>query len=154
MNHDEKLDLKIDTVLLDELTRSAEKMNRIPLDLYRKYSVKRGLRNEDGTGVLVGLTEIGDVHGYIIDEGEIVPVDGRLEYRGINVHDITNGFQTEKRYGFEEVCYLLLFGTLPTQQQLDQFKSLLGENRALPNGFTENMILKAPSREIVNKLAR
>jgi citrate synthase len=103
---------------------------------------------------LVGLTEIGDVHGYIIDEGQIVPVDGRLEYRGINVNDITRGFQGEKRYGFEEVCYLLLFGTLPTGQQLQQFTTLLGENRALPNGFTENMILKAPSREIVNKLAR
>jgi len=97
MNHDEKLDLKIDTALLDELTRNAEKMNRIPFDLYQKYAVKRGLRNDDGTGVLVGLTEIGDVHGYIIDEGEIVPVDGRLEYRGINVQDITNGFQAEKR---------------------------------------------------------
>jgi citrate synthase len=154
MNHDEKLDLKIDTALLDELTQNAEKMNRIPLELYQKYSVKRGLRNDDGTGVLVGLTEIGDVHGYIIDEGQIVPVDGRLEYRGINISDITRGFQTEKRYGFEEVCYLLLFGTLPTGQQLQQFTTLLGENRALPNGFTENMILKAPSREIVNKLAR
>jgi citrate synthase len=154
MNHDEKLDLKINGALLEELTRDAEKMNRIPLELYQKYSVKRGLRNEDGTGVLVGLTEIGDVHGYIIDEGEIVPVDGRLEYRGINILDITRGFQAEKRHGFEEVCYLLLFGTLPNQQQLEQFTLLLGENRALPNGFTENMILKAPSREIVNKLAR
>ena len=154
MNHDNKLDLKIDTALLDELTRNAEKMNRIPPDLYQKYSVKRGLRNEDGTGVLVGLTEIGDVHGYIIDEGEIVPVEGRLEYRGTNVKDITNGFQAEKRFGFEEVCYLLLFGAMPTRQQLTQFTTILGENRALPNGFTENMILKAPSREIVNKLAR
>jgi len=154
MNRDEKHDLKIDTTLLDELTRNAEKMNRIPLELYEKYSVKRGLRNEDGTGVLVGLTEIGDVHGYIIDEGQIVPVDGRLEYRGINIGDITRAFQAEKRYGFEEVCYLLLFGTLPTGQQLRQLTTLLGENRALPDGFTENMILKAPSREIVNKLAR
>jgi citrate synthase len=154
MNSDEKLNLKIDTALLDELTRNAEKMNRIPLELYQKYSVKRGLRNEDGTGVLVGLTEIGDVHGYIIDEGQIVPVDGRLEYRGINVNDITRAFQAEKRYGFEEVCYLLLFGTLPTAHQLRQFTALLAENRALPNGFTENMILKAPSRDIVNKLAR
>ena len=85
MNHDNGLDLKIDKVLLDELARHAEQMNRIPLDLYQKYSVKRGLRNDDGTGVLVGLTEIGDVHGYIIDEGEIVSVEGRLEYRGINV---------------------------------------------------------------------
>jgi len=154
MNHENKLDLKIDTALLDELTHHAEKMNRISLDLYQKYSVKRGLRNEDGTGVLVGLTEIGDVHGYIIDEGEIVPVEGRLEYRGTTVNDITNGFQAEKRFGFEEVCYLLLFGAMPTRQQLTQFTTILGENRALPNGFTENMILKAPSREIVNKLAR
>ena len=154
MNHNEKLDLKIDTALLDELTQNAEKMNRIPLELYQKYSVKRGLRNDDGTGVLVGLTEIGDVHGYIIDEGEIIPVDGRLEYRGMNINDITRGFQAEKRHGFEEVCYLLLFGTLPTAKQLQQFTTLLGENRALPDGFTENMILKAPSREIMNKLAR
>jgi len=154
MNHDEKLGLKIDTALLDELTENAEKMNRIPLELYQKYAVKRGLRNEDGTGVLVGLTEIGDVHGYIIDEGQIVPVDGRLEYRGINVNDITRGFQAEKRFGFEEVAYLLLFGTLPSGQQLQRFTTLLGENRALPDGFTENMILKAPSAEIVNKLAR
>jgi len=154
MNHDNGLDLKIDKILLDELARHAEQMNRIPLDLYQKYSVKRGLRNDDGTGVLVGLTEIGDVHGYIIDEGEIVSVEGRLEYRGINVNDIVAGFQLENRFGFEEVCYLLLFGALPTKEQLHQFTAILGENRALPNGFTENMILKAPSREIVNKLAR
>ena len=154
MNHEEKLNLKIDRQLLDELTRDAETMNRIPMELYHKYSVKRGLRNDDGTGVLVGLTEIGDVHGYIIDEGQILPVDGRLEYRGINIQDITVGFQSEHRFGFEEVCYLLLFGTLPTREQLGQFIELLGENRALPDGFTENMILKAPSHEIVNKLAR
>ena len=154
MNHDNGLDLKIDKILLDELAHHAEQMNRIPLDLYQKYSVKRGLRNDDGTGVLVGLTEIGDVHGYIIDEGEIVSVEGRLEYRGINVNDIVAGFQLENRFGFEEVCYLLLFGALPTKEQLDQFTAILGENRALPDGFTENMILKAPSREIVNKLAR
>jgi citrate synthase len=154
MNHDEELDLKIDTVLLDELAHHAETMNRIPLELYQKFSVKRGLRNDDGTGVLVGLTEIGDVHGYIIDEGEIVSVDGRLEYRGINVHDIAAGFQAEKRFGFEEVCYLLLFGALPTKEELTQFTTILNENRALPNGFTENMILKAPSNDIVNKLAR
>jgi citrate synthase len=138
MNQDEKHDLKIDTPLLDELTRNAEKTNRIPLELYQKYSVKRGLRNEDGTGVLVGLTEIGDVHGYIIDEGQIVPVDGRLEYRGINISDITRAFQAEKRYGFEEVCYLLLFGTLPTGQQLRQFTTLLGENRAVPLKNSQN----------------
>ncbi len=116
--------------------------------------MKRGLRNSDSTGVLVGLTEIGDVHGYIIDEKEKVPVDGRLSYRGIDIQDIVVGFQKEKRYGYEEVCYLLLFGDLPDKTTLDQFSGLLDENRDLPGGFTENMILKAPSNDIMNKLAR
>ncbi len=154
MNQEEKFDLKIDTALLEKLARYAETMNSIPFDLYTKYSVKRGLRNEDGTGVLVGLTEIGDVHGYIIDEGEIIPVDGRLEYRGIKVKDIVTAFQKEKRFGFEETSYLLLFGELPTRAQLEEFTRILGENRVLPDGFTENMILKAPSHDVVNKLAR
>jgi citrate synthase len=154
MNHDEKLDLKIDVQLLAELTRHAEKMNRIPLELYQRYSVKRGLRNEDGSGVLVGLTEVGDVHGYIVDEGELIPVEGRLLYRGIPIEDLVAGFQKDRRFGFEEISYLLLFGDLPTRQQIEQFRTVLGENRALPEGFTENMILKAPSRDIMNKLAR
>jgi citrate synthase len=154
MNHDEKLGLKIDSRLLEELTRHAETMNRIPLELYQKYSVKRGLRNDDGSGVLVGLTEIGDVHGYIVDEGELIPVDGRLLYRGISVEDLVAGFRKDKRFGFEEICYLLLFGDLPSRQQIEQFRTILGENRALPEGFTENMILKAPSKDIMNKLAR
>jgi citrate synthase len=141
-------------VLLEELTRLAENRNKIPLELYTKYSVKRGLRNEDGSGVLVGLTEIGDVHGYIIDEGDIIPDEGRLIYRGINIADLVNGFQRENRPGYEEICFLLLFGELPTSRQLEQFHTLLGENRALPRSFTEDMILKAPSRDVMNKLAR
>jgi citrate synthase len=124
------------------------------MDLYQKYEVKRGLRNEDGSGVLVGLTEIGDVHGYIFDEGERVPVDGRLLYRGINITEIAKGFQNDRRFGFEEVVYLLLFGDLPKKKQLQEFRALLGSNRTLPDGFIENMILKAPSRDVVNKLAR
>jgi citrate synthase len=140
--------------LLEALTRHTERMNRIPLDLYQKYSVKRGLRNEDGTGVLVGLTEIGDVHGYIIDEGDIIPDEGRLIYRGINIVDLVEAQQREGRPGFEEVCCLLLFGDLPTRSQLEQFDTLLSENRALPSSFTEDMILKAPSRDVMNKLAR
>jgi len=154
MNHDEKMDLSINSQLLEELTQHAEQMNRIPLDLYQKYSVKRGLRNEDGSGVLVGLTEIGDVHGYIVDEGELLPVEGRLLYRGIQIEDLVNGFRSDKRFGFEEICYLLLFGELPSRPQLEQFCAVLGSNRALPDGFTENMILKAPSHDIMNKLAR
>ncbi len=139
---------------LEELTKLAEGRNKIPPELYRKYQVKRGLRNEDGSGVLVGLTEIGDVHGFIFDEGVKIPVDGRLTYRGIRIDDIVACFQKEKRYGFEEVCYLLLFGELPTETQLNQFNALLGVNRELPDGFTENMILKNPSNDIMNKLGR
>jgi citrate synthase len=140
--------------LLAELTKQAENRNRIPMELYQKYSVKRGLRNEDGSGVLVGLTEIGDVHGYIIDEGDIIPDEGRLLYRGINITELVTGLQKENRPGYEEASYLLLFGELPTARQLEQFTFLVGESRALPNSFTEDMILKAPSHDVMNKLAR
>ncbi|OGS22426.1 MAG: citrate synthase [Elusimicrobia bacterium RIFOXYA2_FULL_39_19] len=137
-----------------KLAELAKNNSKIDLELYTKYNVKRGLRNADGTGVLVGLTEVGDVHGYIIDENEKVPAEGRLSYRGIDVAEIIKGFQKEKRFGFEEVCYLLLFGNLPGKEELAQFQDLLDENRKLPEGFTENMILKAPSNDVMNKLAR
>jgi citrate synthase len=139
---------------LMELGALAEKNNNILPSLYNKYEVKRGLRNSNGTGVLVGLTEIGDVHGYIMDENERVPVDGRLRYRGIDIRDITSGFIKEKRFGFEECIYLLLFGELPGKTELDKFKGLLGLSRNLPENFLEDMILKAPSNDIMNKLAR
>ncbi len=145
---------KLNNSTMDNLSQKAEKQNRIPMELYQKYSVKRGLRNEDSSGVLVGLTEIGDVHGYIFDEGERVPVDGRLLYRGINITEIARGFQKDRRFGFEESAYLLLFGDLPKRKQLQEFRALLGGYRTLPDGFIENMILKAPSRDVVNKLAR
>lgn len=128
--------------------------NRIPLDLYEKYNVKRGLRHADGTGVLVGLTEIGDVHGYIMEEGDKIPVKGILRYRGIDVKELCQGFQKEKRFGFEETVFLLLFGYLPTKSELLSFNERIGEYRALPDQFTEDMILKAPSNNIMNKLAR
>jgi len=128
--------------------------NRIPLDLYEKYNVKRGLRNQDGTGVLVGLTEIGDVHGYIMEEGDKIPVNGILRYRGVDVKDLARGFQEEKRFGFEETIFLLLFGYLPSKHELENFCERLGEFRQLPDQFTEDMILKAPSNNIMNKLAR
>jgi citrate synthase len=131
-----------------------KKNNNIESEMFEKFSVKRGLRNADGTGVLVGLTEVGDVHAYIMDEGEKIPVQGRLRYRGIDIFDIVKGFLEEKRLGFEETCYLLLFGELPNKQQLDEFFQLLGSKRELPGSFTEDMILKAPSKDIMNKLAR
>jgi citrate synthase len=139
---------------IEKTYQAAEDRNKIEAGDYLKYNVKRGLRNSDGTGVLVGLTTIGNVHGYIIDEGESVPVEGRLIYRGIDVNDIVNGFQAEKRFGFEETTFLLLFGKLPTASELAEFQKVLDESRDLPGGFTENMILKAPSRDIMNKLAR
>lgn len=128
--------------------------NQIDKEFYSKYNVKRGLRNADGTGVLVGLTHIGDVRAYIIEEGEKIPMPGKLYYRGMEINDLVNGFQKDGRFGFEECAYLLLTGALPNKTQLDQFKQLLGDNRSLPDGFTEDMIMKAPSNNIMNKLAR
>ena len=127
---------------------------RIPQELYENYNVKRGLRNADGTGVLVGLTEIGGVHGYIIDEGEKTPVLGTLQYRGIDVKDLVSGFQSEGRFGFEETAFLLLFGYLPSAKELSNFTGYLGRIRMLPEGFVEDMILKAPSSSVMNTLAR
>ncbi len=140
--------------ILDKLGTILEENDKIDPELYKRYNVKRGLRNEDGTGVLVGLTEIGDVRAYVIEEEEKVPVEGKLLYRGIEINDIVHGFQSDNRFGFEECCYLLLFGKLPSQTELKEFCDLLGELRTLPAGFTEDMIMKAPSRDIMNKLAR
>jgi citrate synthase len=154
MNLDRRQISEFERQYLDDLTRICVASGTIKPELYQKYNVKRGLRNADGTGVLVGLTNIGDVHGYIVDENEKVPVDGRLRYRGIDVEEIVRGFQAEKRHGFHEVAYLLLFGRLPTNEQLTYFNGMLGACRDLPEGFTENMILKAPSPDIMNKLAR
>ena len=139
---------------MNKYVEIAIKNNQISPEHYKKYNVKRGLRNEDGSGVLVGLTEIGDVHGYIMDENEKVPVEGRLRYRGIDVRDLVEGFQSEKRSGFEEVVYLLLFGQLPTKTEYDFFYEMLGKFRALPKNFTEDMILNTPSNNIMNKLGR
>lgn len=132
----------------------AKKNNSIAPQLHKKYNTKRGLRNEDGTGVLIGLTEIGEVHAYILVDGEKIPQNGKLFYRGYEVSELVKGYKKEKRFGFEEVAYLLIFGDLPSAEQLNKFNKLIGQNRVLPNGFTEDMILKAPSSDIMNKLAR
>jgi len=123
-------------------------------DLYSKFNVKRGLRNADGTGVLVGLTRVGDVHGYIMDEGEKVAVAGKLYYRGIDVEEIVQAATKEDRFAYEETAYLLMFGQLPTREQLVDFTALIGNSRALPKNFAEDAIMKLPSRDIMNKLAR
>ncbi|MFW5842748.1 MAG: citrate/2-methylcitrate synthase [Spirochaetota bacterium] len=139
---------------LDSHASMAESYSYIDPELHKKYNTKRGLRNEDGTGVLIGLTEIGEVHGYVIDDVEKVPTDGRLFYRGLDVYDIVRGFQADQRFGFEEVVYLLLFGHLPSMAQLEEFKEVLGTYRQLPESFTEVMILNHASSDIMNKLAR
>jgi citrate synthase len=138
----------------EDLSKIAEDNNIIGQEHYVKYNVKRGLRNENGTGVLVGLTKVGEVHGYVVDEEEKIPKEGKLFYRGIDIKEIVEGFRADKRFGFEETCFLLLFGKLPNKQQLEDFNELLGTLRTLPYGFTEDMILKAPSKDIMNKLQR
>lgn len=140
--------------MLKKLEKLAIHNDPINPDLYTKYDVKRGLRNANGTGVLVGLTRIGDVVGYEIQNGEKVPVPGRLLYRGYDVEDLINDAVKNKQYGYEQSAYLLLFGELPTEDQLKRFTAYLGQCRVLPPNFTEDMIMKAPSSDIMNKIAR
>lgn len=129
--------------------------DQIDSELYSKHNVKSGLRNANGTGVVVGLTRIGEVDGYAINENkEKVAKEGKLFYRGYDVEDLVNNCLAENRFGFEETAYLLLFGELPTKTQLDDFNALLGSKRELPPGFARDMILTAPSANIMNKLAR
>ena len=128
--------------------------DRIDPELYRKYGVKRGLRNADGTGVLVGLTTIGNVHGYVMNEGEKQPIPGELFYRGIDVRDIVQADKREHRFGYEETAYLLLFGHLPDARELVDWKNRLGFYRKLSDGFKENAIMRNPSKDIMNAIAR
>ncbi|MBE6827878.1 MAG: citrate synthase [Ruminococcaceae bacterium] len=135
--------------LCDEILKN----NLIQQDDYKRFEVKRGLRNADGTGVMTGLTRVCSVEGYYIDDGERVPKPGRLIYRGIDMSEIVEGCKAENRFGFEEVAWLLLFGDLPTKEQLDAFTRVLAEARELPDEFIEDLIMKAPSRNIMNKVA-
>ena len=128
--------------------------DRIDGDDYAKYGVKRGLRNADGTGVMAGLTKICSVDGYYIEDGERVPRPGKLKFRGLDVKEIVEGCRKEDRFGFEEVVWLLIFGALPTPAQLSKFSNVLAECRELPEDFIEDMIMKAPSPNIMNKMAR
>lgn len=122
--------------------------------LYGKYDVKRGLRDINGKGVLAGLTEIGDVVSYKTVDGQTVPCDGHLYYRGYDIEDLVNGFLSEDRFGFEEVTYLLLTGQLPNKTELDDFCQLLANFRTLPTNFVRDIIMKAPSQDMMNTLAR
>ena len=128
--------------------------DKIDPELYRKYNVKRGLRNNDGTGVLVGLTTIGNVHGYVVNEGEKQAIPGELFYRGINVRDIVAADKREHRFGYEETAYLLLFGQLPSMRDLVDWKNTVGNFRKLSDGFKEDAIMRNPSKELMNAMAR
>lgn len=136
------------------LCEELKQYSSVPAGYFDRFEVKRGLRNRDGSGVMAGLTKVCAVEGYYIDDGERKPVDGKLTYRGININDIVSGCVKDNRFGYEETAWLLLFGHLPTKDQLDRFCKILGESRELPEDFIEDMIMKAPSPNIMNKLER
>lgn len=139
---------------IKELCDQILKYNYINPDDFNRFNVKRGLRNSDGTGVMAGISRVCSVEGYYVSDGERIPKDGRLTFRGISMEDIVRGCMAENRFGFEEIVWLLLFGSLPTQKQLSAFCKLLSRCRELPDNFAEDMIMKAPSPDIMNKLAR
>lgn len=143
------------TVQIDKYADRCINNSCIDPMLYDKFDVKRGLRDKStGKGVLTGLTEIGDVHSFETVDGVTVPCPGQLFYRGINIEKIVNGFLTEKRFGFEEVTYLLLFGELPSPKRLENFNRVLAQYRTLPPSFVRDIVMKAPSRDMMNMLAR
>ena len=137
-----------------ELAKMSEAASQINPELYPKYDVKRGLRDINGKGVLAGLTEIGEVEAYKTVDGKQIPCEGKLYYRGLDIEELVKGFVSEKRFGFEEITYLLLFGRLPDKKELADFSALLGSYRTLPTHFVRDIIMKAPSKDMMNTLAR
>ena len=137
-----------------KLAEKRQAMPKINPELYDKYEVKRGLRYKSGRGVLTGLTEIGEVKSYTIDDGEMIPCPGKLYYHGVDIEQIVEGFTKDGRFGFEEVIYLLIFGEQPTKEQLAEFNNILSEYRKLPTSFVRDIIMKAPSSDMMNTLAR
>lgn len=142
------------TPQIQALSEVCMKHSTIDPSLYGKYDVKRGLRDISGRGVLAGLTEISDIQSYIMEDEEMIPCEGKLYYRGVDIEEIVNGFIKEKRFGFEETAYLLMFGVLPDHKTLEDFNQLLGEYRSLPTNFVRDIIMKAPSADMMNTLAR
>ena len=139
--------------LIEKCIDQAKAAYSIPAEAFANPKVKRGLRDNDGTGVMAGVTNIGNAHGYLLNEGERVADKGQLFYRGYDMAQLVDSYAAEDRYGFEECIYLLLFGKLPTREELEEFCALLAEKRHLPPRFTEDVIMKAPSKSIMNKMA-
>lgn len=129
-------------------------VNSVDSALYDMYPVKRGLRNNDGSGVIAGITNISNVHGYMMNEGDKVPVEGKLTFRGYDIYDLLSDTSPSKRYGFEEVAYLLMLGKLPTQDELDQFVAAIDAERELPDGFTAARIMRHPAADLMIMLSR
>ena len=143
------------TPYIRELAACSDRNNGIQPQMYIDHHVKRGLRDLEGRGVIAGLTEISDIQSKeITPDGQEIPAEGKLFYRGINVRDLVTGFMSEKRHGFEETVYLLLFSALPDQQELARFSALLSGYRSLPPSFVRDLILKAPGRDMMNILSR
>ncbi len=142
------------TPKLEELAEKAKKSSYIDPELYTKYNVKRGLRDLNGRGVLVGITDISEVCSTKEVDGKLIPIDGQLYYRGYNVRDIIMKSQDSNHFGFEECCYLLLFGHLPDIRDLAEFQNILGDYRSLPKNFVRDVIMKKPSKDIMNSLSR
>ena len=139
---------------IERLTQECKDHSSIDLSLYGKYDVKRGLRDINGKGVLAGLTQVSNVQATKIVDGQEVPCAGSLSYRGYDIKELTGGFIRDKRFGFEETAYLLLFGKLPDKEELKEFTDLLANQRSLPKNFTRDVIMKAPSSDIMNALSR
>ena len=139
---------------LEKLNADIKRAYTIDESQYAHVDVKRGLRNSDGTGVIIGVTGVGSVQGYSVIDGERVPMPGKLYYRGINSTDIVEAHLKAGTFGYEEVVYLLLMGSLPNQTQYDKFRTLLEEARQLPPGFNEDVVFKAPAYNLMNQLAR
>ena len=127
---------------------------KIDVDLYAKSDVQRGLRDKNGNGVLAGLTKVSKIESFQVVDGQKQPCDGRLFYRGYSIQDLIKGVVKDKRFGFEEVAYLLLFGKLPNEEELEEFKALLAFSRKLPTNFVRDVIMKAPSKDIMNSLSK
>ena len=144
---------EITTEILN-LAKLSEQASQINSELYSKYEVKRGLRDISGKGVLAGLTEIGEIRSYTIVDNEMIPCEGKLFYRGMDIEELVKGFVSERRFGFEEITYLLLFGDLPDKKELETFSALLASYRSLPTHFVRDIIMKAPSKDMMNTLAR
>lgn len=139
---------------IERLTEVCKEHSSLDLSLYGKYDVKRGLRDINGKGVLAGLTQVSNVQATKIVDGQEVPCAGSLSYRGYDIKELTGGFIRDKRFGFEETAYLLLFGKLPDKEGLKEFTDLLANQRSLPKNFTRDVIMKAPSSDIMNALSR